>query len=93
MSTLARPYEPDQPDPPLSRPCDPGGQPDPPLFASQRVQPAPTRPHTLGWRVQPDSTRQPESKNFTFFHQFSIADFFLFFFVVVFLSIFPNEEK
>ena len=60
------PNEPDQPNPPLTRPCDPGGQPDPPLFAALRDQPDPGGQPDLGWRVQPDSTRHPEFKDFTF---------------------------
>ena len=57
LSELVLPNEPDQSDPPLTRPCDPGGQPDLPLFAILRDQPDSTRFLTLGAGfnpIQPD---------------------------------------
>ena len=72
---IVRPYEPDQPDPPLTRPCGPGGEPDPPLFTTLRDQPDSTRFLILevGFNpIQPHSTR---IKNFTF-NQLQIFSYF-----------------
>ena len=72
---LVLPNEPDQPDPPLTRPFDPGGQPDPPLFATLRDQPDSTRFFTLGVGFNPIQPYSTRIKNFTFF-QLQIFSYF-----------------
>ena len=73
------PNEPDQPDPPLTRILDPGGQPDPPLFATLRDQPDSTRFLTLMVGFNPIQPFNPKYNLLSSYCVVCKAHFFFYF--------------